>query len=96
VADNILPSPNPELSDSPDQSGAVPQPSSVDGKSPSTPPALLPETPLSPEESEWVRQQFPVEEMEQGVREVQAQGGFAFEDFFEDLVEAVRNGRDNA
>jgi hypothetical protein len=97
VSDNILPSQNPALPNLPEQAGAVPQPPPTDGKPSATQsPALLQETPLTPEEREWVRQQFPVEEMEDGVREVQEQGGFAFEDFFEDLVEAVRNGRDHA
>jgi hypothetical protein len=56
----------------------------------------LEETRVPPEWREWARQQHNEEEFLRGLKEVQEKGGLAFEDFFDDLVNEVSNGREDA
>jgi hypothetical protein len=97
MSDNILPSQTPDFSDSPAPTNPLPQNLSANEKSlPAESLPLPEETRLSPEEREWARQFFPsMEEMEREVRELQEKGGFTFEDL-EEIIESVRNGRDDA
>jgi hypothetical protein len=56
----------------------------------------LMETRIPAEWREWVRQQFNEEVFLRELKAVQANGGLAFEDFFDALLEEVRDGRDEA
>lgn len=96
VSDHILPSQNPEPAASSEQVDALPEQAVTNGTT-SGEEGINPEldTRIPPELHDWFLQQLPpIEELEREIRELQEKGGLAFEDFFDDLVEAVRNGRD--
>jgi hypothetical protein len=96
VSDHILPSQNPKPSASPEHADVLPEQPATNGTpSENGGSDSAPDTRIPPELHDWFMQQLPpIEELEREIRELQEHGGLAFEDFFDDLVEAVRNGRD--
>ena len=56
----------------------------------------LKETRIPPELREWVRQQFPPEELLRGIQEVQANGGYSLADILEEFSEPESKDREHA
>jgi len=63
---------------------------------PSPPIPPTEDTRIPAEFREWARQQFREEDFLRELETVQVEGGLAFEDFFDELVREVSNGRDDA
>ena len=81
---------NPTPAPKPEETAGAPRPAGPDHDGP----VSLGDTRVPPELREWARQQFSEEEFLRELQKVKELGGLAFEDFFDDLVREVGDGRD--